>query len=453
MKKYCLSLLLSFVTFAAAFAQTEKPINLALDYARFKMDRENSYLELYYAFSPKQMTLKKINDKSYTELLLKFVIIDTITKEILVDRMWNLRNEFMDNGNEKYLLGQSRFLLEYAPYKVKVFAMDINNPAMNDSASFSINIEKNDEKTVKISDIEFCTSIKQIERDTNNEFYKNSYEVRPNPYNIVDVKYPVLGYYLEVYNLKPEEIGNKIITKYGIYGNNGTELLSKSLTKSIKTGTSVEAGMINVSKLKGGAYDFVYSVSDSTGKKLTDGKRRFFLYDPEAKASVDSVGSVSADEFVLMTDVEVDLMFNQASYIANDEEKKQFKKLASLEAKKNFLRQFWMNREYDQFNNKRDFIQRANFVESRFRTKWNQGWASDRGRVCLIYGIPEESYIERGKETEKGKPYEIWFYPTVLNGTYFVFVDESGFNNFRLVHSSHPNELHNEEWKSFLQNR
>jgi GWxTD domain-containing protein len=453
MKKIAISIIVFFLLSFNVHAQNKRHLNLTMDYSRFKMDNENSYVEFYYAYSPYEMKKKIVDNRSYTELLLKFTIIDTITKEVIIDRMWNLRNDFKDSLLEKYMISQSRFLLEYAPYLVKIFAMDINNPNKIDSVSFPLEIQKYTNGNIQMSDIEFCSSIKQIEKDTNNIFYKNTYEVKPNPFSIIPVNYPVLGYYLEVYNLLTKNIGDHILTKYRIYNNTGKEFISKSVTKKIKDGTSVETGMINVGKLTSGAYNFAFMVMDSNGNKLGENSKRFFIYDPDVKAPPkDSVGILSNDEFMLMTEPEVNLMFQQATYIANNEEKKTFKKLTGLEGKKNFMRRFWSDREEDVNYNKKSYLERVALANSKFRTKWNDGWVSDRGRIMAYYGIPQESYVQRGKETTKGKPYEIWFYPELLNGTYFVFVDESGFNNFRLVHSSHPNEVSDEEWKTFLKN-
>ena len=454
MKKFSVALIISVILSFCSVAQTKHTMNLTMDYSRFKMDNENSYVEFYYAYSPYEMKKKIIDNRTYTELLLKFTVTDTITKEVILDKMWNLRNEFKDSLSEKYVISQSRFLLEYAPYRVRIFAMDINNPENIDSVTFPMEIQKYTNGNIHMSDIEFCSSLKQMEKDTSNIFYKNTYEVKPNPFNIVHVNYPVLGYYLEIYNLITKKIGNHILTKYRIYDNNGKDFITKSVNKQIKDGTSVEAGVINVGKLNGGAYNFSFIVMDSNGNKLGENSKRFYIYNPDAKASnKDSIGLMAGDEFALMTEPEINLLFQQSIYIAKDDEKNTFKKLSGLDSKKNFLRRFWGNRADDPDYNKRTYLERVSLANIKFRTKWNDGWSSDRGRIMIYYGIPEESYIERGKETDQGQPYEIWFYPTVLNGTYFVFVDESGFNNFRLVHSSHPNEVSDETWKAFLKNR
>ena len=59
------------------------------------------------------------------------------------------------------------------------------------------------------------------------------------------------------------------------------------------------------------------------------------------------------------------------------------------------------------------------------------GWKTDRGRVLILYGEPNE--IERFPNQMDKKPYEIWHYDDVEGGVIFVFADLSGFSFMRRV--------------------
>jgi GWxTD domain-containing protein len=329
--------------------------------------------------------------------------------------------------------------------------MDINNTSKIDSVTISFNTPNHPSDIVCMSDIQFCSSIRTIEKDTANMFYKNTFEVKPNPFNMVDIQYPVLSYYLEIYNLSVQKIGEKLTTKYSIIDNSGKEYIAKNTTKAVRDGNSVEAGVINVQKLVGGAYNFVFSVMNEKGNLVATNLKRFFYYDPDVKPSTyDGVSALFDDEFAIMTEEDIDLLQKQSICISNRNEQNTYKQLKGLNAKQNYMRQFWYERRNDPLYNKAAFTDRLIYANGKYRTKFSQGWDSDRGRVTLQYGIPIESYIERGKETTNGKPYEVWFYPEVLNGIYFVFADESGFNRYLLMHSTHPNEVKNEAWKEAI---
>ena len=446
-KNVFLPLLLFFILLSNLPAQQGQTFNFKLDWAQFRMDNENSYIEFYYAYSTKFLEAKTIEDKQYSELLMRFLITDRHTQDVVIDRMWNMQNEISTSIQEHVQISQTRFILKNSSYQLKIFLMDINNSYRADSVTISFDTPNYPNDLICISDIQFCSSIRTIEKDTTNIFYKNTFEVKPNPFNIVDIEYPVLSYYLELYNLSTEKIGEKLTTKYSITNNAGKEFIAKNSTKPVKNGNSVEAGVINVNKLVGGAYNFIFSIIDENGKLLTENSKRFFYYDPNVQQTeTESIGILSDDEFSIMTEDEIDLLQKQATCIASRDEQATYKKLQSLNSKQNYMRHFWYQRRNDPMYNKEAFIERLGQVNSKYRTKFSQGWNSDKGRIALIYGMPLESYIERGKETSRGKPYEVWFYPELLNGVYFVFADESGFGKYLLMHSTHPNEVKDESW-------
>ena len=73
-----------------------------------------------------------------------------------------------------------------------------------------------------------------------------------------------------------------------------------------------------------------------------------------------------------------------------------------------------------------------------------EGWKTDRGRVYLIYGGPDE--IERFPNEIETRPYEIWHYESVEGGVIFVFADITGFGSYQLVHSTKRGELRDDSW-------
>jgi hypothetical protein len=87
-----------------------------------------------------------------------------------------------------------------------------------------------------------------------------------------------------------------------------------------------------------------------------------------------------------------------------------------------------------------EHFKRLAYCENTFRGGIN----SDMGRVYLQYGPPND--IIRDTFTLKyTRPVESWVY--AMEGTVeFFFVDRLEDGNFRLVHSTHVDEYHNENW-------
>ena len=73
-----------------------------------------------------------------------------------------------------------------------------------------------------------------------------------------------------------------------------------------------------------------------------------------------------------------------------------------------------------------ELTDRVNYANLNF-SDLSKGWRSDRGRIYIIYGLPER--VERYSSQSDGI-YEIWEYSS---GNKFIFLDRNGFGNFILV--------------------
>jgi GWxTD domain-containing protein len=71
-------------------------------------------------------------------------------------------------------------------------------------------------------------------------------------------------------------------------------------------------------------------------------------------------------------------------------------------------------------------VQEANF---RFRWAGVEGWRSDRGRIFIIYGDPDN--VARQRSTRSNASYETWTYAEI--GRQFVFYDFNNDGDFRLI--------------------
>lgn len=127
----------------------------------------------------------------------------------------------------------------------------------------------------------------------------------------------------------------------------------------------------------------------------------------------------------------LDKAIEQLKYIASPAEIKNMRK-AQEEEKKNLFVQFWQKRdptpntpENELMN---EYYKRVNYANAHF-TGFLEGWRTDMGMVFILFGPPSD--IERHPYELSTKPYEVWYYYEI-NRT-FVFVDETGFGDYRLV--------------------
>jgi GWxTD domain-containing protein len=143
------------------------------------------------------------------------------------------------------------------------------------------------------------------------------------------------------------------------------------------------------------------------------------------------------------------------AYIITDEERKAFMKLQTDEERENFIEQFWARRDPDpdtQENEYREeYYERIAYANEHFASGI-PGWKTDRGRIYIMWGKPDEieshpsggtydrPYYEGGGTTTT-YPFEIWFYrylPGVGSGIEIEFVDPTGTGEYRIARD--PNE-------------
>lgn len=145
-----------------------------------------------------------------------------------------------------------------------------------------------------------------------------------------------------------------------------------------------------------------------------------------------------------------DWLDKDVTYIITDEERKAFKKLATDDERERFIEEFWRRRDPDPDTDenefKEEYYERIAYANEHFASGI-PGWKSDRGRIWIMYGKPDErethpmggSYerpsYEGGGSTST-YPFETWFYrylPGVGSGIEIEFVDPTGSGEYRIA--------------------
>jgi GWxTD domain-containing protein len=139
-------------------------------------------------------------------------------------------------------------------------------------------------------------------------------------------------------------------------------------------------------------------------------------------------------------------------YIISEEEKSVFKSLKNEEERESFIEQFWNRRNPDSrssYNSfKEEHYRRIAYANERFASGF-PGWKSDRGRIYIMYGKPDDiethptggNYnrpTNEGGGTTTTFPFEKWWYrhiDGVGDGVELEFVDSSMSGEYRLAMS------------------
>jgi len=145
-----------------------------------------------------------------------------------------------------------------------------------------------------------------------------------------------------------------------------------------------------------------------------------------------------------------DWLDKDVAYIITDEERKAFKKLATDDERERFIEEFWRRRDPDPDTDENEFreeyYERIAYANEHYASGI-PGWKTDRGRIYITWGKPDEveSHPSGGnynRESYEGGgststyPFERWFYrylPGVGSGIEIEFVDPTGSGEYRIA--------------------
>jgi GWxTD domain-containing protein len=145
-----------------------------------------------------------------------------------------------------------------------------------------------------------------------------------------------------------------------------------------------------------------------------------------------------------------DWLDKDVAYIITDEERKAFKKLETDDEREKFIEDFWRRRDPDPDTDENEFreeyYERIAYANEHYASGI-PGWKTDRGRIYITWGKPDEveSHPSGGsynRESYEGGgststyPFERWFYrylPGVGSGVEIEFVDPTGSGEYRIA--------------------
>ncbi len=451
--KKLFSLFVVFMSLSTlSFAQNE--LGFEFDYAKFNYDSTSVYLEFYYGLNPKNIQVFISDKGQMIEAIVHIEMKNIVTNEFFIKKDWKVQDIVSTTGNDsipKLLSGVLSFVVPKAKYSLLVKVWDSKNPNFSKTINETLLIDPVKSNKFSISDIELANNIKKENVDSNSIFYKNTLEVIANPAMLYTNSSPVMFYYAELYNLILADVNSNFTLQKILYNSSGTPIYKNS--KSVKQGQEpvVEYGVVNLSKYPTDSYNFVLSLIDPTTNQAFVSSKRFYFYNPNVKdtSKVSKVNTgILGSEFSLFTKDECDKMFLQVKYIANDSEINQYKTLDSLKAKQEFLYNFWRNRDNDpstpQNEFKEEYMKRVAYANKNFTFMLKEGFLTDRGRVVLLFGEPDQRDFYPSESDVK--PYEVWFYNEIEGGVNFIFGDITGFGNYELLHSTKRGEVKDENW-------
>lgn len=422
-------------------------MRIAADYARFRGDEKNTYVEIYYAIPQRSLTY--VGDSAGHEA--GAVVTFTVRKGdslVAADR-WLVPHvarpsDFSETSMS--LVGMTSVFVHAGTYDVKLVAQDRNALERIDSVTFQLATTPFETDRLALSDIEVASSITRGSKE--GQFVKNTLEVVPNVEGIFNEDQECF-IYAEAYNLLAGEDRSDFLVRIDALDAVGRNVISRERPRRRAAESTVLVDQLSVSGLPTGTYTLVISLLDSSKQVVASSGRKFYVYNQ--RLGIDSTlltlrGGASMSVFSSMSEGEIDQEFEWARYEAGEAERRQYAELKGVDAKRGFLHDFWGRRG---LGVREEYLRRVSYTNNTFQVMGRKGYRTDRGRVYITYGPPDD--IERYPSSSDARPYEIWSYNQIQGGVIFVYVQRQPGGDHELVHSTHRSELRDDNWRRFVQ--
>lgn len=403
---------------------------LSVDYASFRYAKNFNLVELYYSVPYRDLIYQTINETIFADVRIDYSIHNSFSSDSVIDSALHrltLTSFKEAEAHDLVMVDQRNFYARPGRYWLNFTVSCLTQTEPVKIGFYSDTFEIKDySDSLCLSDIEFAA---QISKDTTTEgkFNKDGLLVIPNPSGEFGLAYNLINVYLEVYNMVPDTCPFEFT--YAILNSQRTPLKTFGPERRRKEGASVSLTFaISTKGLDPGSYFLFIRLRDlSTAKEVTKAKL-FSIAEPiKTLASFRPVSP--ADQHY----------YEMIQFFATENELRQFKKLTGI-ARDKFLERFWAKHNFQ------EFLTRIKYADSRFALGRKPGSETDRGRIYIKYGAPDE--IEDLPMTDYSHPQQKWRY--YQKELIFIFIDLYGNGNLQLIYSNAPTEKNHPDWKKYI---
>ncbi|MFM7016021.1 MAG: GWxTD domain-containing protein [Bacteroidota bacterium] len=312
---------------------------------------------------------------------------------------------------------------------------------------------------VSISDIELLSEY--ISSNNPSKVNKNGYDLYPQVSNFYDKNQSQLKFYAEVYNTSQVLSNDAYLLNYRLETHESHQVLdsySKMLRQTAKPVNVVLTSM-DITDLNSGNYDLMMEVRNRNNELLAS-RSLFFQRSHTTVMSADSNFKAIEGTFVSsMTNRDslyeyIKCLWPIASNVENNFADNRLL-AADIRQLQQFVYDFWIKRNpsnpalawYE-------YKKQVDLVNSEYSAGRKKGYYTERGRVYLMYGAPNQISKEYSEPTSY--PYEIWQYYKLKDQTnkkFVFYTKQLASNDFELLHSDAKGEIMNINWKVELRKR
>ena len=445
--------LFAFFFLFSSIISAQNKFMIYADYSLFRFSENKSTLELYFSVNQRDLTYAFDKNEYTGQANIEVNIFSKSKNKSVFDDLFGLQAKVTDSTKNKItnkLIGQQNFNLPVDEYVVNLIGSDYNNKSRIDTVKFEISITPYESEKTYISQIQLSSACVRS-NDKNSIFYKNGFEITPNPDVLFGMNLKSINYYLEIYSISKEFFGENNYLMFYITDISNNVIKQTFKPEKSKSTAFIETGSMDIDSLESGSYFFKARLIDSATGSFIEKEKKFFVFN-KSKIANDGRDEKSflISEYKTMSLEKIEDEYNKSIYIRDKRETDEFKKLSSLDDKRKYMFEFWGKRKTNPNSPVNDFkveyFKRILEANKQFKEGFKDGWRTDKGRIFIMYGTPDE--VENHPNEANSKGYEIWTYNNIQGKAVCVFAEyEIGGGNYRLIHSTIRGELRDDDWK------
>lgn len=430
------------------------------DHAVFYGPEVGHYVETYLNITGH--SVKYIDEGNGLSAKLEITQIIKKGEDIIAFEKYVLNSQPLVDSLAIDIKDQKRFGLEAGNYTFEISMLDLNK-AEAEPVKFEKKFTVREmDKGLHISDIELLESIKPSEVKSN--ITKAGYDLIPYVDNFYPEEMEKLAFYGEIYNSN-KTLGEdaKFYVAYQIEdAENFTPVVGLSSVDKMNTAAVVPlVKFIDIKDLSTGKYRLAIKIVNRSNEEVSIQYVYFSRLNMINNTDITEFREVDIKStFVNLFTSEDTLDMHIASLrpltsplerriMDNDMENFDF------DTKKQFFYKFWSSRnETDPEDEWNLYKNELRIVEKMFGTRTMRGFETDRGRIYLKYGAPDQ--VENRPSEPSSYPYTVWQYYRIAQFTnrFFVFYNpDLATDNYVLLHSDMQGEVANYNWQAMLTNR
>jgi GWxTD domain-containing protein len=391
-----------------------------IDAACFRGDKpDTNRLELYFQVFNFGLPFVKKGDIYSAEYTFTVAIEDNNHHQIKAleqDKVISAATYDETKSRFDFRTSQINFDLPPGTYYAKAALRDKQNRAMAEN-ELKVKVPQFKSSFATLSDIEFAEAASERQGETTGVFNKNGLVVVPSvSRSFGGTEQSKLLYYVEVYPGK--DTTERVLVQTIIRGRAKGMIYRDTLWVAPGAHGNNQLRDVSVGEFAPGDYVLEVHLLGRRNKELD--------------SRTEELNIAWTQEALLRHDFKTAV--DQLSYIATSKELEKIKKAESIEDRVAAFNAFWIDRDptvgTPDNEAKREFYRRVNYANRQFGHLRREGWKTDRGRVYIMNGEPDQ--IDDYPMSLEYPPYQIWHY--YLQGEYrrFLFIDENDDGDYRL---------------------